>query len=280
VKRNRKTSAFTLTEILIVIGVIVLLLALAVPALRVMTGGRSIEGAENQLSAFLGRARGQAITFQEIRGVMFYKDMTGKTFMTMVQQADANRPDVDVMIDLVPDSDVFALPSGVDVHTMDDAVVSGGSRTDEGFVGYNTRLANETVTLPATVLRYGGAILFEADGQLARVTYSFPSGGTIMQLLYDTPSPPAGDGLTLSDTGLPSPRQRSQLGLVLFDREAYLGANPPASGIAGVGSPDDDDMIDGGSSLTNEEKAEEEWIDKNATPLLINRYNGSLIRGE
>src|SRR5437879_1693251 len=73
--RKSKISAFTLTEILIVIGIIVLLLALAVPTMRVLTGGRSVDAAENQLSAFLGRARGEAIALQQIRGVMLYKDL-------------------------------------------------------------------------------------------------------------------------------------------------------------------------------------------------------------
>ena len=28
------------------------------------------------------------------------------------------------------------------------------------------------------------------------------------------------------------------------------------------------------------EQAEEDWIDKNSIPLIVNRYNGTLIRGE
>src|SRR5262245_47771689 len=65
-------SAFSLTEILIVIALIVLLLALALPAFNFITGGRSIDGAMNGMSAFLARARTEAVGVQEMRGVMFY----------------------------------------------------------------------------------------------------------------------------------------------------------------------------------------------------------------
>src|SRR5438270_11443720 len=67
-------NAVTLTEILIILGIIVLRLALAVPAFNFIIGGRSVEGATNQISAFLSRARVDAIGLQEVRGVMFFLD--------------------------------------------------------------------------------------------------------------------------------------------------------------------------------------------------------------
>src|SRR5438105_3430869 len=66
--------AFTLTEILIVISIIVLMLALALPAFNFITGGRSTDAAQNQISAFLARARTEAIGLQETRGLMFFID--------------------------------------------------------------------------------------------------------------------------------------------------------------------------------------------------------------
>ena len=70
----RGGRAFTLTELLIVIGLIVLLIALAVPAFRAMSGGRSLDAAQNQLAAVLGAARAEAIGLQKVRGVLFYLD--------------------------------------------------------------------------------------------------------------------------------------------------------------------------------------------------------------
>src|SRR5947207_1855892 len=66
--------AFTVTELLVVIGIIVLALALAVPALNLITGTKSTEAATNQINSLLARARDDAIGLQEMRGVMFYYD--------------------------------------------------------------------------------------------------------------------------------------------------------------------------------------------------------------
>src|SRR5438093_5929261 len=70
--RRSPHQGFSLTEILIVIALIVLILALAMPAFNFITGGRSQDAALNQISAFLARARTEAVGLQEIRGVMFY----------------------------------------------------------------------------------------------------------------------------------------------------------------------------------------------------------------
>src|SRR5256885_9106796 len=85
-KTSRRT-AFSLTEILIVIALIVLMLALALPAFNFITGGKSIDGAMNQISAFLSRARTEAVGLQEVRGVMFYVDpKTERQMMVLVKQ--------------------------------------------------------------------------------------------------------------------------------------------------------------------------------------------------
>src|SRR3954467_4593576 len=84
-----KRTGFTLTEILVVIGLIVLLLVMAVPAFNLITGGKSIEGATNQFSAALGRARAQAIGLQKRTGVMFFiEPRSGRRVMGIVYETD------------------------------------------------------------------------------------------------------------------------------------------------------------------------------------------------
>ena len=63
--------------------------------------------------------------------------------------------------------------------------------------------------------------------------------------------------------------QRTRFGVVLFNREAFLGAGH---------SPSDPQF--GGGSYGSAEIEEEKWIDGNSVPLIVNRYNGTLIRGE
>ena len=65
VARSLASSGFTLTELLVVIGLIVLILAIAVPSFSFITGSASLDGAQNQIAAMLGRARSEAIGLQE-----------------------------------------------------------------------------------------------------------------------------------------------------------------------------------------------------------------------
>lgn len=65
---------FTMAEILVVMAIMVILATLAVPALSVITGARSIEAANNLVSASLSRARAEAISRQQTVGLAIYFD--------------------------------------------------------------------------------------------------------------------------------------------------------------------------------------------------------------
>src|SRR5690349_1117299 len=84
-----RRSAFSLTEILIVIALIVLILAMAMPAFNFITGSRSEDAAMNQISAMMARARIEAVGLQEPRGVFFYVDpATQREIMCLVKVTD------------------------------------------------------------------------------------------------------------------------------------------------------------------------------------------------
>src|SRR4051812_46982550 len=130
--------AFTLTEMLIVMGIILLVALIAVPAFRAMTGSRSTEAAQNQLAAFLGRARAEAIGVQEIRGVAFVLNSdSNRPTAIMVREVSAptgTMPPamatvfkfVDVYLDAVPDRDLLLLPPGVGLQMVDDCKITAG----------------------------------------------------------------------------------------------------------------------------------------------------------
>src|SRR5579863_1809032 len=61
---NRKSRAFTLVEMLVVIGIMILAMTLAIPAIRSLTGDRSQAAAENTLSAFINSVRTEAMGLQ------------------------------------------------------------------------------------------------------------------------------------------------------------------------------------------------------------------------
>ena len=277
-------QAFTLIEVLIVIGIIVLLIALAVPALSWISGSRSIDGAENNLSAMLGRARNDAIALQVPTGVMFFIDDASRGVMMAEVYDTGENPkpgDRQVYLELVGDRDFLALPKGVSAQVIDNAIIDDRGtptavddvREDDGYIGYNPY-----ISVADTRLRYGGVVMFDASGRLYNPTYGFDfvvnGTGSRMSELFKfakgtTPNPAFFDPPV---TGTITPT--AGYGVVLFDREAFNG---------GSGAADEDaanrDFQMGASALA-QEQGEEKWIDRNSVPLLINRYNGTLVRGE
>ena len=302
--RRPLARGFTLTELLIVIGLIVLVLALAVPAFQAMTGGRSIDAATNQLSAILGAARSEAIGLQKTRGVFFYLDpATERVNVAMVREVGV-RPEVpqddplpDIYLDLVPERDPIALPVGVGLQGIDNSDVTAGgtsttagTRRDDGYIGYNPVTISPA---PPQGIRYGGVILFDGYGRLINKRYAFhlgqgdPSRPTQARKATDAgavfgyvttggtnaPPPPPQLFIPRQDGAGNSAEKdqppRSLFGFVLYDAEPFRGR----------GSTPEDPQVRGGA-FTTEEQDEEKWLDQNGLPVLINRYNGTLVRGE
>jgi type II secretory pathway pseudopilin PulG len=271
----RKTNGFTLTEILIVIGLIVLILLLAMPALNLMTGSRSIEGAQNQLSSFIGRSRQMALGLQEPRGVMFYRLPDGAMQGVFVQEwrgRDTGRT-AEVYLDLVENTDPMGFPVGVAMQIIDDAAMSGSVRSDDGYVGFNDLGGGVQV---------GGVIMFDALGKTMHVSYGFTTQHWIR------------DPATLVYSKIPSPMSAllkindSAGDLDYFDPPNFAGATYSSIGFILIESDTlqsqfgdyyPDPQVAGGGYSTSEQN-EEAYIDANAIPFLVNRYNGTLIKGE
>ena len=91
------------------------------------------------------------------------------------------------------------------------------------------------------------------------------------RFLYGSSFSPSGNQVLTPNTTSNPVAARSQFGFVVYDNEAFsnLGFNDGDSQF-GDPSPRETSNADG----------EEKWLDTNALPVLINRYNGTLVRGE
>ena len=306
---RRSGGGFTLVELLIVLAIIVLVAAIAVPSFRAMTGARSTEAVHNQLSALLGRARADAVAVQKVHGVAFFLDPAGTGRVQAYVVREVQRPanaeavddeaGVDVYLDLMADRDPLLMPDGVGLQMVDDADVDVNDvdnpnddvRQDDAYVGFNT------VAVNGVDVTFGGAILFDGYGRVVGRRFAY-------SCYQEVPDPPAGidkvpstfaevwrmtitgasDNLVpwvepppSADTGTDPLPLRSQFGFVAYDAEAF--ANSTTSG--GTAFTAGDPQLEATPGDYDPDELEEErWIDDNAVPELVNRNNGTLVRGE
>ena len=238
----RRRWAFTLTELLVVISIIILVLALAVPIFSVLRGGRSVDAGQNVMSATLQRARSRAIGMQSRRGVFFFDDqVSGRTGMLLVKILDTT-PNV-LELD-TPDIEPEYLPTGVGAAFLLPPLPTSPNTTD---------------------FRPTGLIVFDGLGRIETLTSYTPQFGA------PKPTPPPRTSLDQQystiigpaiNVGASAPEQ-SQVAFVLYDRRPFAEQDTTGS--------------TQGISFGPKQK---DWLDQNATAVVINRYNGTLIRGE
>jgi prepilin-type N-terminal cleavage/methylation domain-containing protein len=195
---------FTLVEMLIVMAIVVLIVTMAVPSIRVLTGTRSISVAQNQLAAVITRAREDAIALQDIRGVLFYLDpISGRVGAAIVQTAvlndTFNMRFNSVVLDTLPNNDSLLLPVGVGLQTimngMDSTIApspwsaemwhvaaiaqaknsnpyGGGTPSDDRYLGFND-IKGASYHGLNLFFYVGGCVLFDGNGRLVQRPYAF-----------------------------------------------------------------------------------------------------------
>ena len=312
----RPRRGFTLIELLVVMGIIVLLLALALPAFRFITGSRSAEAAGNQLGAALSVARAQAIGLQQPRGVAIYRDPSNDrsvavlvelrnapfagfgpgTLATRVpytrgQYAVGGTPAaVYVCTETYSDDGTVAIDLNANWRAMGSMASFIGAPPVNAADNFVEIVPNaEFVTLPAGVDAFGVAnafnwpssasatsyrylnpvvIMFDANGQILSAPYYISRQGLLGQPIENiaaaqpgswSPTPGAANRAYAQPSAFAAnyTTATSQVGLVLYDTEIFKN-------VVGNGTSD----------------AQANWLDQNATPLMINRFNGTLVKGD
>ncbi len=236
---------FTLIELVITLGIIVLLLAVATPALNLLSGQRSLESAQNQIAAELGVVRARVLSLQRDGGLIFYLDQaTNRVAMRYVSAVEAlSAVGLVRRIELVAGFDATLLPEGVAMQFLYPGNVAGGLQSQHRYTGFNRLEA-----APNKSVAFGGVVLFDARGRVMVTPY----------LLGDSP---VMDDLFGTASATQSVR-RSELGMVLMDRASFTSRFDLGENL---------DDYDG------QEQAEETWLDENGRLILLNRYNGTFL---
>lgn len=302
---SRRFRAFSLAELMIVISIIVLMIALAVPAFNFITGSKSQNSANNQVAAILGRARSEAIGLGEYRGVFFFLDPTsGRYTATLVQapkpsswsssekyqigqyvtrtvgantiyfacsQDNTNQfpnggttdpnwklTDQYAIDAILPDADSVTLPAGVGIQLL----------CDNRQAGYNANTRNSDSYLAA------GAVMFDPSGQVVNRRMSVCYGGVLGQKMGLKPATPTYPLKNMPPIGSAVVFE-SSFGYVLYDRETFQ-----TQGFTDADFYVQNPQMAPITAYAPGERAEEAWLDNNGFAILINRYNGSLIKSE
>jgi len=292
--RPAARGAFTLIELLVVMGIIVLIIVFALPAFRFLSSDRSVEAAQNLLASTLGTARAAAIGTQQPRGLAIYRDAaTDRLAMALVEFKAVPGTWLSSVDYNVGDYVQYGTPANVYVCTLPIAAGANNPPAQPGnwsLVGTQAALTpyfgngstvidfvadTDQVLLPSgidgrgigTVVSGGtqryltpAIIMFDGNGMLSPSPFNILSQGTLGVAAQITNTGP-GPAPALQTVGTvnfygnninPGGTQfSSQIGVALFDSEMYKNA----------GNTDD-------------------WIDTNAAPLLVNRYNGTLFSGQ
>jgi prepilin-type N-terminal cleavage/methylation domain-containing protein len=298
------SRAFTLIELLVVIGILVLMLLIALPAVNFITGSRSAESATNVIGALLGSARAQAIARQSNVGVIFYwdknKEQTVAGICSTAQPWDGTTSYVggDVVQDpngryyfcnfpivgggnpasnttswavangyaadmpvLLDGFDVQTLPKGVGLQGVRNTVNAAGPPTDRYITTACVMFDGEG---RLSFTNYGLFLGISAPSNNPPINYSRLGASLQMFLANGNPVYNIPSNVLLS----------CQAGFAVYDHQTFKDAGyDERHFVTG-------ELTQYSTNQPGDEKSAETWIDNNSTFLLINRYNGTLLKSE
>ena len=128
---TRRLAAFTLTEMLVVVGIGILLVTFTLPAIRNMGTSARHSQARNAITSAMTQARAQAISTQNYAGIRFQFDAagwrTGTQYLVMIEKAEPYGTNTYITDEYtaVDNAKPLSLPRGIVV--LSDELISLGS---------------------------------------------------------------------------------------------------------------------------------------------------------
>ena len=158
---KKRQSGFTLIEIMVVVGIVMLLAIATVPNMAGMIRSHRISAAKNLVRAALTQAQGHAAKNQKYAGVRFQFDRDGwelgRQYVVLIESE--NEPSYTDRFIAVRNAKPVTLPRGIGLlsNNLD---INGDSFVDNNDLDTNVRLLNATTF----------SILFSPTGQLLTKT--------------------------------------------------------------------------------------------------------------
>lgn len=235
--RQHEARGFTLMELMVVMGIIVLLLSMGVLAFNALTGRRSISMAQNQVANMLGRARALAMRDSGgvVRsvGVFFFLDpQTDRTAMVIVTNAMALTGDADPNEQYKPwtPGATYQVGDRVVAITKDlvenGGIVGGGKPMARRFYCKIMNIAGNANCPPLTGTTFPFSNTFWQEVEAGFGADVFP--GEDFELL------PAGVGVQTAVGAFTGYDRYLRTGMILFDQQGRLESQPYVVGTTSV----------------------------------------------
>ncbi len=285
---------FSLVELIVVIGIIVLILVLAMPAFNKMVQGSNLAQGNNMVSAYIAAARAAAMQQKRTVALIFYEEVanggtayTGQTAVIMAREIalDTNYATNGVSyFGVLPGRTPEYLPQGIKVATLSDSA-TGTFRTAD------------TTTAGAGLCR---AIVFNANGQLilrgglalsdgVTTTTPFIPQAYVAATVYSLNQMVTSGGLTYlslqsANTGNTVATSPTWWAQVTWNFNTTVTAGVVTAGTQSTSSPgvllyDSTDYLNwlnSQASPTDATKAT--WLQQHGDLLIANTYSGGVIR--
>ena len=300
--RSRR-RAFTLIEMIVVVGIILLILGITLPSISALWEERKLSESENTIQGLLMTARARSLRAAGSQsGLLFFVDRNGAQRVVSIQKAEPpNSSDMIVWQDVfepTPDRD-YVLPAPIRVVPR--YVVDKETGSNKAYAFSAVELANNNfmdqpdATQIAQRHRNYFTLIYSGDGQLITLRDV---------LIRDVDTEDGGDGDGLGDVtgmrvgGNPWPDTPDVENYWLQEGGTVLALDPIAGlgrTVANLVSDDAGDAINFPSvdgrlvyddGLFNEAgvggaaaEQKRDFLIRNARPFYINRWTGSVIRG-
>ena len=167
--RQKTARPFTLIELIAVMGVMILLAAVAIPAYSSLFAGRKTTLAANQLNGAVMEGRAHAVSAKVYTALVFVKDGNGyKSFRMAEVYHNADDPDNTTYAwrRWAPGTAFVLLPENtmIPATNNDIGMTSGGT---EGSVGSSAAPKVSNLTNSGLSSGNAPAVIFKPNGQLA-----------------------------------------------------------------------------------------------------------------